>query len=199
MKTIDKDRLQMYISITRVTIILCWLSLFSFWIVKLFCNEVFEIAVQNENFIKFSELLQSTWLKYLVSLFTISFTLYFLFCSTLQIFAPKGKDILLYILYVFVVWITVNFINIEILEMLCGYFIIILISLFKQNGHKKLLGALGVVLDFVFCTISMLTRNIELNVIQDCLVMAVLSIDVNIMFALYYLYTNLLKLKKELK
>lgn len=198
MKTLDKDRLQMYISITRVTIILCWLSLFSFWIVKLFCNEVFEIAIQNENFVKFSELLQSTWLKYLVSLFTISFSFFFMYGATLQVFTPKGKDVLVFIFSILTIWVVANFINIEILQMSCGYIIIILCGALKQKGIKKLLGILAMVLDFAFCTISVLTRNIELTVLSDYLIMPILSIDVNIMFALYYLYSNLIKLKKEL-
>lgn len=198
MKKIDKDRLQMYISITRITIILCWLSLFSFWIVKLFCNEVFEIAVQNENFIRFSDLLQNTWLKYLVSLFTIGTSFFLMYGATTQTFYPKGKDIVVVILSVLTIWVVANFINIEILKMLCGYVIISLIGVFKQKGVKKLLGCLAVVLDFVFCTVSMLTRNIELSVLSNYFIMPILSIDVNIMFALYYLYSNLIKLKKEL-
>lgn len=198
MKNIDKDRLQMYVSIVRITIVLCWLSLFSFWIVKLFCNEIFEIAVQNENFIKFSDLLQNTWLKYLVSLFTIGTSFFLMYGATTQTFYPKGKDIVVVILSVLTIWVVANFINIEILQMLCGYVIISLIGVFKQNGVKKLLGCLAVVLDFVFCTISMLTRNIALSVLSNYFIMPILSIDVNIMFALYYLYSNLIKLKKEL-
>ena len=34
-KEIDKDKLQMYNSIVRTTIVLCWLSLFSFWGIKI--------------------------------------------------------------------------------------------------------------------------------------------------------------------
>ena len=188
----------MYVSIVRITIVLCWLSLFTFWIVKIFCNEIFEIAVQNENFIKFSDLLQNTWLKYLVSLFTIGTSFFLMYGATTQTFYPKGKDIVVVILSVLTIWVVANFINIEILQMLCGYVIISLIGVFKQNGVKKLLGCLAVVLDFVFCTISMFTRNIEFSVLSNYFIMPILSIDVNIMFALYYLYSNLIKLKKEL-
>lgn len=197
MKNIDKDRLQMYVSIVRITIVLCWLSLFTFWIVKIFCNEIFEIAVQNENFIKFSDLLQNTWLKYLVSLFTIGTSFFLMYGATTQTFYPNGKDIVVVILSVLTIWVVANFINIEILKMLCGYVIISLIGVFKQKRVKKLLGCFAVVLDFVFCTISMLTRNIELRFLTNYVVILVLSIDVYMMFALYYLYSNLLRLKKE--
>lgn len=197
MKPIDKDRLQMYVSITRITIVLCWLSLFAFWIVKLFCNEVFEIAVHNENFIKFSNLVQNTWLKYLVSLFTIGVSFFLMFCAVIQSFLPKGKYAVEYILSVLAIWIAVNFVNIEIIEMFLGYVLITVFGIIHQKKFKKLLGLLAVVLDFAFTTISMLTRNIELSVTTNYLVLLILLIDVNIMFCLYYLYSNLLKLKKE--
>lgn len=197
MKNIDKDRLQMYISITRITIILCWLSLFTFWIVKLIGYDIFRIAVSNENFLKFSDLVQNSWLKYLVSFITISIVYYFMFGAVLQKFLLKGKDFILFLSSVISVWVVVNFVNIAILEMFLGYAIITVVGIVKQNRWKKLLGALTVALDFFFVTISMITRSIELQVTTNYFVLLILSIDVDLMFCLYYLYSNLIKLKKE--
>lgn len=197
MKNIDKDRLQMYVSIVRITIVLCWLSLFAFWIVKIFCNEIFEIAVQNENFIKFSDLLQNTWLKYLVSLITIGTSFFLMYCAVIQHFFPKGKYAIECVLSVLAIWVSVNFVNIEIIEMFIGYVLITVWGIIHQKKFKKLLGILAVVLDFAFTTISMVTRNIELTVTTNYLVLLILLIDVYIMFCLYYLYSNLIKLKKE--
>lgn len=197
MKNIDKDRLQMYVSIVRITIVLCWLSLFSFWIVKLIGYDIFRIAVSNENFLKFSDLVQNSWLKYLVSFITISIVYYFMFGAVLQKFLLKGKDFILFLSSVISVWVVVNFVNIAILEMFLGYAIITVVGIVKQNRWKKLLGALTVALDFFFVTISMITRSIELQVTTNYFVLLILSIDVDLMFCLYYLYSNLIKLKKE--
>lgn len=197
MKNIDKDRLQMYVSIVRITIVLCWLSLFSFWIVKLIGYDIFRIAVNNDNFLRFSDLVQNSWLKYLVSFITISIVYYFMFGAVLQKFLLKGKDFILFLSSVISVWVVVNFVNIAILEMFLGYAIITVVGIVKQNRWKKLLGALTVALDFFFVTISMITRSIELQVTTNYFVLLILSIDVDLMFCLYYLYSNLIKLKKE--
>lgn len=59
-KEIDKDKLQMYNSIVRTTIVLCWLSLFSFWGIKILGGNWFELVVDNTNFIKFSRFVQNS-------------------------------------------------------------------------------------------------------------------------------------------
>lgn len=187
----------MYVSIVRITIVLCWLSLFAFWIVKLIGYDIFRIAVNNDNFLRFSDLVQNSWLKYLVSFITISIVYYFMFGAVLQKFLLKGKDFILFLSSVISVWVVVNFVNIEILEMFLGYAIITVVGIVKQNRWKKLLGALTVAFDFFFVTISMITRSIELQVTTNYFVLLILSIDVDLMFCLYYLYSNLIKLKKE--
>ena len=89
----NKDRLQMYESLTKITIVLCWLSLFSFWAIKRFGGNLFEIMVENQNFIKFSNLVQNTWVKYLVSFFTTMFGNLIMFCAISQTFFFKGNII----------------------------------------------------------------------------------------------------------
>lgn len=199
MKNIDKDRLQMYVSIVRITIVLCWLSLFAFWIVKLFCNEVFEIAVQNENFIRFSELLQNTWLKYLVSFATISVSSYLMLGAVLQNIKLRKTHLISYIFLCVTSWIVANFVNVPIIKLLWSYTVVAIIAIVFNTKLKKLFGFLCIALDFVFCTLSMITRNIDIAVLSNYFVALILSIDMYIMYALYYLYANLLKLKGEMK
>ena len=194
---VNKDRLQMYISVTKITIVLCWLSLFAFWAIKIFGGNWFEIMVENENFIKFSDAVQNTWFKYLVSLFTIVLCNFLMVGAIIQRFTFKGKDLIIILLSIFSIWAVVNFSNFETLKLVYGYAVFTIIGLIRQKGWKKIFGLLSVLLDFVFVTISMLTRNIKLNFITDYLVILILMIDVYIMYFLYYLHFNLIRLKKE--
>ena len=187
----------MYISVTKITIVLCWLSLFAFWAIKIFGGNWFEIMVENENFIKFSDAVQNTWLKYIVSIITICISNYLMLGAILQKFALSGKYFIVYFISISVSWTSANFINIDLVKMLGGYTVAILASLILQYKWKKLFGFLSVGLDFIFVTISMITRNIYVEVLSNYMIALVLSIDIYIMYSLYFLYFNLMRLKKE--
>ena len=193
----DKERLSMYVDITRITITLCWIALIAFWCLKLFGGNWFEIMVENENFIKFSDLVQNTWLKYLVSLFTICISNYMILGAIAQKFLFKSKQLIIVILCLVSMWAVSNFVPIEFIKMYYGYIVILVFSLVVQKGWRKLYGLISIVLEFLFVGISMVTRNISLNFINDYLVLLVLMIDVYIMIALYYLYSNLIKIERE--
>ena len=194
----NKDRLQMYVSLTKITIVLCWLSLFSFWAIKIFGGNWFEIMVENENFVEFSNKVQNTWLKYLVSLFTISFSFYMMFGAVIQKIVLKGKYLLVFVLCAISNWLIVNFTEISFLKTIYGYTILILCGVAFQNGRKKLYGFLATILDFVFVLLSMVTRNIKLGFVTDYLIILILMIDVYIMYVLYALYSYLIKIKQEI-
>ena len=193
----DKDRLQMYISVTKITIVLCWLSLFAFWAIKLFGGNWFEIMVENENFVKFSDAVQNTWLKYLVSFFTIFIAKYFTFCAICQKFTFKGKQLIVILICIISIWYGVNFINTDFIKMFYAYILYFLVGMVYQKKWKKCFGVLAIILEFVFCTISMFVRNYELQILDDYLITAIFIIDVNIMIFLCYLYSNIIRLKKE--
>lgn len=192
----DKDRLQMYISVTKIAIVLCWLSLFAFWALKIFGGNFFEIMVENENFLKFSQAVQNTWLKYLVSFITIFVSYYLMFGAVAQNIRLKGSKLVFYILSALLTWVTVNFVNIFLFEMFSGYVLIFIFGFVYQDKFKKMFGALAIILDFLFSTISMLVRSIELSMITDYLILLIGCIDFYIMYCLYFLYANLLNLKK---
>jgi hypothetical protein len=198
---INKDRLQMYVSLTKITIVLCWLSLFSFWAIKIFGGNWFEIMVENENFVRFSNTVQNTWLKYLVSFITV-FTARFLTIGAIcQKFVFKGKQLLIVMFSLISMWAVSNFVPMEILSLPVwyGYILLITIPIIFQKGWKKSFGVFAVILDFAFSSISMITRNVKLALVDDYLLLLILVIDMYIMFALYYLYSNLIRLKKEIR
>lgn len=187
----------MYVSLTKITIVLCWLSLFSFWAIKLFGGNWFEIMVKNENFVKFSDTVQNTWLKYLVSLIATTLSNYLMLGAVLQTIKFKGKRCVTLVLSIFISWSVSNFVNVVILKMFAGYIVAIIAAIIFNAGKKKLYGILCIGLDFVFSTISMVTRGVELSLITDYLVLLIGSIDLYIMYCLYFLYSNSLKIKKE--
>lgn len=193
----DKDRLQMYISVTKIAIVLCWLSLFSFWALKIFGGNFFEIMVENENFLKFSQALQNTCLKYFISVLTMSASYYLMFCAVVQRFVPKRSQIIFFIVCIFTNWFIINFVNITFLKTIYGYLTIILAGVLFNKGYKRTFGFISFILDFVFSSISMITRNISLGHITNYLAVLILIIDMYIMTTLYYLYSNLSRIKKE--
>ena len=196
----DKEKLSMYVDIIKITIIICWVSLVAFWLLKIFGGNLFEIMVENENFLKFSELVQNSWLKYLVSFITIGVAKYFTFVIISQKFTFTKKDWLYFFLFLISIWFVSNFVPIGKIYFPSwyGYLLYIAIGILYNKGWKKTFGIIAIGLEFAFATISMLVRNIPLELISNYLVGLVLSIDVYIMLALYYLYSILLRKEKEL-
>ena len=92
-KIIDNDKLKTYIDITKITIVICWISLLAFLAIKLFGGNFFEIVVENDNFVKFSEMVETTCLKYLVSFITMGIGNYFIFSSISQRFVLRNKNL----------------------------------------------------------------------------------------------------------
>lgn len=181
----------------KITIVICWLSLFSFWAIKMFGGNWFEIMVKNENFIKFSDIVQNTWLLYLSNFITTFIANYFSFCAMLEKFKPNKLHSILILICTILMWAVANFVTVEVIRMYFGYVIIVLYAFIFQKKWKRAYGLLVLVLETLFIGISMVTRNIELNILFDYLTFLILSIDLYIMYALYYLYVNLIRLKKE--
>ena len=194
---INKDRLQMYVSLTKITIVLCWLSLFSFWAIKLFGGNWFEIMVENENFVKFSKTVETTWLRYVSIFITTAISNHLTFCAIAERFALKGKQLAFLITSDIAIWFVVSFVNIELLKMYFAYILIVSFSLIYQKGWKKIYGFMAIVFETIFTLISMLTRNIPIELVYSFFIGAILSIDFYLMYAIYYLYLNLNRLNKE--
>lgn len=192
-------KLKTYIHITRITIALCWIALFAFWAIKLFGGNWFEIVVENKNFIKFSNIVQNTWVKYLVSFITIAVAKYLTFGAICQKFYFKGKQLLIVILSTIYIWYCANFVNNQFMIMFGGYIPFVLLGIIYQKGWKKSFGVIAIVLETIFSVISALTRNIPILVMSNYLIASIFIFDLYLMTALYYLYSNLNKLKKEIK
>ena len=194
----DNERLQMYISVTNITIVICWISLLSFWAIKLMGGNWFEIVVTNQNFIAFSNFVQNTWAKYIVSFITIVTLRYVFFGAILQKFVFKGKQLVVISAILISLWAVVNFMPAQFqwFSSSFGYVITILLAIIYNKGIKKTFGVVAVIADIAFSALSMLTRSVELQIVTDYLLLLILCIDIYIMATLYYLYSNLIRLKK---
>lgn len=190
-------KIKTYIHITKTTIIMCWIALFVFWAIKLFGGNFFEIAVQNENFLRFSEKVETTWLKYLVSFVTIALSNYMTLGAVCQKLYFRGKQSIVVWLSIISMLVVANFIEIDFLKMWYGYILTFLIPLFYQVRYRKLLGLLAVVFDLGFSIISMFVRNIPFVVSSNYMISMIMSIDIYLMICLYYLYSNLINMKRR--
>ena len=196
-----KEKLKTYIEITRITIVICWISLFAFWAIKLFGGNFFEVVVENENFVKFSEMVETTWLKYLVSFITIAVAKYLTFGAICQKFYFKGKQLAFVLFGIVSIWAVSNFVPLGKLQFPAwyAYVVFIIASCKYQKGWKKLFGVLAIALETIFSVVSALVRNIPVDIISNYLILSIFIFDLYLMLGLYYLYSNLNKLKKEIK
>lgn len=199
-KFIGTAKLKTYIQITRITIVICWISLLAFWAIKLFGGNFFEIIVENDNFVKFSEKVETTWLKYLVSFITVSVANYLIIGAICQKFYFKGKQAVVVGLAIFSIWVVSNFVSLSFFNFPSwyAYLIFAILGIVYQKKRKKLFGVLPIILEPCFSIISFSIRGIPIIVANNYLIAYVLSIDIYIMFSLYYLYSNLKNLKKEI-
>lgn len=193
------DKIKTYVLIIRTTIVLCWISLFSFWLIKLFGGSYFEIAVKNDHFIKFSQFVENTPAKYFVSFVTIFIAKYITLCAICQKFKFKGKQNVIIIILIVSIWAISNFFPVgeTFFPSWYAYLIYIIIGIIFQKGWKKLFGFLAIILEMAFSTLSMIVRNIPLEIQSNYLISFIFIFDLYIMTILYYLYSNLSRLKKE--
>lgn len=191
------EKLKTYIQITRITILICWISLFAFWAVKLFGGNFFEIVVNNENFVAFSNKVETTWLKYLVSFFTIAIAKYLTFGAICQKFVFKGKQFIVICLSIVSIWFGVNFLNSDFVKMWYAYILYVVIGLLYQEKWKKGFGILAILLELLFAVVSIITRNLPIEIMSNYLIAIIFSVDLYLMATLYFLYSNLIKMKKE--
>jgi hypothetical protein len=96
-------------------------------------------------------------------------------------------------------WAVSNFVPLSFLYFpyYYGYIVILIYGVYYNKGLYKLTGILAILFEFIFSSLSMLIRNLPLSVVNNYLMIMVLIIDVNIMIFLYYLYSNLIRLKEE--
>lgn len=194
MEKLDKERY-----LKRV-IVVCWIALAICFGIKVFGGNLFEIMCNNENFIKVCDYAENNlWLNYLLNC-VYSFVSISLFCL-----AICGK--IKYKRWEFCVALASIIVSVFVKHysvywgLLCDIWVAVIfpciMSLKTPKRHIYVIPANLMVLVFQF--VSMYIKNITNFYIldDDVLVGMIYSIDVLIMLCLYYLYSNIIRLRKE--
>lgn len=182
----------------KVLIISCWVLLILALVAKLAGANIFYPKTDNSNFIKVCNYIDNNlWLKYLVncimSLVLNSFTI-------LAILGRRFYNKIQFIIYIpLIIAMSLTSWNLKVVNIILSisYYLVAIIWL-RKRWYRALI---GLALTLIFQVISLLAKNIgswNLNT-ESSLIVIIMEIDSLIMIILYYLYSNYLELKKNLK
>lgn len=187
MEKLDKKRY-----LKRV-IIVCWLALIICSCIKLFGGNLFEIVCENENFIKVCNYADNHWwADYLISCAYCLVSNYFFILAICGKWKFTRNQFIVFAVTTFCVCF-IKFFGIYISLIADVWQVIIMPCIFTIKEPKRhWFVLLGNIMAFGFQTISMLMRNISFGIVTNngTLVSMIYSIDVVLMFVLYYLYSN---------
>lgn len=197
--------------ILRNILIIMWSCLAVYLVIKLLGGNWFEIACQNERFIKVCDYLDNHFLpRYLVSTITSLILYTFLYLAILRQWKFTKNQFIIFIIYVPCQCLIKNFFMSNavisfVLSFISGFIFPSILYVFNKNKITWKFILLNLLLsnvfNFVFQLISLLIKNIGLKMLdQSLLIGLIFEIDVFIMMTLYYLYVNKLhqeKISKE--
>lgn len=177
----------------KLLIVSCWVVLIACFLIKILGGNWFEIICENENFINICDWLDGSWFKYVVATLVYAPSSYLIYlCLTKQkllddwwillilIPAPLLKD------------------KIAILGWVIDLFVLLLMPLIKGKFKNWLHVLVGNVLLIGFQFVSLLMKNININLTNEPSLFAlIMQIDYYIMIILYYLYIQ--NYRKEIK
>lgn len=178
--------------ITKRFILICWVSLLACMLIKLFGGNYFEIISKSEIFVGICEWIDGKFIKEIIRFIFLNLSYFLYVCSickrnlTLKEFA---------ICEIFIIIDTIaKYTNSNlgfVADCLMLFISPLIISKFKWK-HT----IIGFLLINAFQLISLFTRNIELGILENTmLIEIILQVDYYIMLVLYYLYS--VKLKGE--
>lgn len=185
--------------VLRRAINICWVLLAICFVVKIFGGNFFDIVCNNEKFVEFCSYVDNhLWCKFLIGSITSSFTsllFYLAMCRT-------KKYSLKYILFIIFECIFFVALKLQCQELNFLYNIVqcFIIPLFLPRGKKAIVVnwfvrylIYGNILNIGFQAISLFVKSVPvtLAISKSYFVLSILSIDVIIMLALYYLYSNI--------
>lgn len=178
----------------RNVIIVSWIGLAVCFIIKLFGENLFEIACTNENFIAVCNYADThLWLNYIISALYCFISLYFFTLAILQRTKYKLWEFIVVIITVLagtavkVFWNSVAGLVFDIWQ---GF--IMPIIFLNKEWRKYFNIVIANVCLFAFQAISMYAKNIDFGVLGASLLIDIIySIDVLIMIVLYFAYANI--------
>lgn len=195
MKNLDTTK------ILKRLIIVSWVALGCCFLIKLLGGNIFEIVCNNQRFITICNYIDKNWfLYYFVMTSYCYLSMYFLVLAMCQRTTYKRWEIITLTITILLVNVVKMFSN-EIGLILDFWQFIIMPILFVRKTPKKILNVfLANVLLISFQLISMVTKNIAINIDNgSALESSIFSIDVILMILLYFGYSVSLEKRKQEK
>ena len=172
----------------KTLIISCWVVLLCCFVVKLIGGNFFEIVCENEKFIRFCEFIDGNILKYVISFIMYMVSAFIYMLAVVRNQTSNKRKIIAFVLYS-VLW-TIKLIayNMPIIVTITEFIGVIGIPILMNKKYWKM-SLIGCGLNLLFQLISLITKNVELNYVDDSMFVAIIfNIDYYIMIILFYLY-----------
>jgi hypothetical protein len=187
MEKLDKERY-----LKRV-IIVCWIALAICFGIKLFGGNLFEIMCDNENFIKVCEYADNhIWADFILSSLYCFVSMYFLILAMCGKYKYEKWQLILLIVTVLIGTI-VKIYSQKLGVVFDIWQIIIMPCVFTLKTPKRhFCVIIGNILVLIFQAVSLFVRDLSFGIVTEngLLIGIIYSIDVTIMYILYYLYSN---------
>ena len=199
-ETITKDNYKE--KTLKRAIIICWILLAICFVVKICGGNFFNIVCNNENFIKFCNYFDTSFIRYVIYFTYFMFESIILFLIVKPDIKIKSKRFFLYCLSVFMFWIVkvlydVGIIKTEVIisTIFCLVVLYALLSIFSK---KPLLSILIILYQTILGIIASYIKSISLvgTLSDSFLLYFIFNIDYYIVLIITLLYRKL-KFKKE--
>lgn len=179
----------------RVMIITCWVLLVTAVIVKLCGANIFNIVVNNQNFINACDYIDNhLWLKYILATIVYIPSTYLIYLTMTK--QKIGKD--LWFILVCLPCSTLKGLNQYIGMAYEIIIILLLIPLLRCKGKNWLLVLIGIAVIILFQQISLWIRNLGFYLEKDYFLLnLIMLIDYYIMVVLYYLHVQYILNRKK--
>ena len=182
-------------------ILICWGLLFVCFAIKIFGGNYFEIVVNSPKFVEICTYLDSNIFIYgAIGLASSLVSFWFYYLAILRKLKFSNKELIIYfatVVVVSVVKIICIKINLSALSFVADAFLLFIAPFLfdfakTKRNFVRVLIAFG--LNLLFQIIALVTKNIGVKItVESSLTTIIFMIDLYIMLALYYLYSNIKK------
>lgn len=181
-------------------IIASWIGLAICFVIKIFGGNLFEVACANENFIAVCDYADNHyWANYLINCVHCFISLYFFILAIIGEYKFEKWQLIIVVLTV-LIGTNIKLYNSQMGVVFDFWQFIFMPSLFLIKDIKRIwLIPMANAMLILFQLLSLITRNLALNIVLDngLLVGIIYSIDITIMLFIYYLYSNQIKQKRR--
>lgn len=192
--------------VLRRAINICWILLAICFVMKIFGGNFFDIVCNNEKFVEFCSYVDNhLWCKIIIGSISsyISYSLFYLALAR-KVWFTRKETIFIIISVPIFVCLRIPLESNAIITFIINAIQYFGLPFFVKRKDKCIEWFIprfiyGNILNFVFQLISIITKSIGIKLVTDSFLIGIIwMIDVYIMLALYYLYSNKKKGEKNM-